>query len=995
LVKEQLSRASEAVADLREKSGVADNQQEIVPEEILSEIQNRFQQQFNRTIGVSTVLEGVSKYFGHGGPSTVERHEWARAALVKIYNRPALPMPTSREALVDDIVKHLSNVSWHATGAHRFMPMLLAVTNNVRGQDLFSPEPISELRQVDPSDYLGINFHLYANPQGVESDWIPKRRPSLHVPAPAGSRPLRWLDIGSSPDADGAQTLNRVKDVFRNVIGRDIEIVGTDMSFPQATFENDAVTPSPFSSPEFKRDAKIIVNGVEYRNAALPQNDFARPEFDMGRFDYISLCMMLHHLSPPDASAELRPLDTTAEWFDEAGQKQNPAYRLSDNQRLAVMRLLRSLNVGGLCFLNITEGGREQPPNSDLFLIFRRDAENRFQIYSQAIPFRPSGETFRSAAFLMNPRSGFAKKGVRLSWPGKSEAVYEDVSRWLDRADMLTFRYQYREHSAWPRVYEAAQVVDEGKSLLDVFSAYLADVPESEPLKQKLLDRMAQMDGEFTTNTKPPKNWLVLAFGSLVLAMRATMAFVAEKYTQLKTRNRNKDWDELDPGDVLKRLPESDKDPRISGRIVPGAVYYKVDYLADEMLIPGSEIPSFFDPEMDVTLWVPEDSIVLTSSRHAVGSRDHVFCSGVEIYGEKVDRETGARVPVTGHAHFVPNRDVHWQILAKLFSNASQFHNVVLVINKPLPLTAEERAILEREGIGVIENIRDEYASHSLVTRRRSLVWFVPTERAPWRFLEPKHVLTTFWRKGPSETNRWKNKIEAEPVAEVLSFVSRGEIPPVLLNVPDPVVHVDDILGASIRKIGTVVDELDDRSQDQVFVGRMKASLPRGLMKDAAHRDFITASYAVLCLLAWRGAFVPVAAMTKPRVYVMRDRVEPEAFLTALLQTNPTEKTQIFTPEKNVDYYKDILVAAFPSNKFPLEVIAATVPEEELAREDLEEMIGVDPIDVVLVLQGIQLGDQDDFDFDLTPILFEVLVPLDRRQLGQIGVIARRFLEAA
>ena len=122
----------------------------------------------------------------------------------------ALP-EAEREAIISTILQEQNNVSWMASGNHRYMGLALAIVNLLKGRDIFDRATIDQLvAQSSEYRYLLDNSLQYGNPFGVDSEWIPSFRPQLHLDAPevGSAGHYQWLDIGSIISGDGSPALN-------------------------------------------------------------------------------------------------------------------------------------------------------------------------------------------------------------------------------------------------------------------------------------------------------------------------------------------------------------------------------------------------------------------------------------------------------------------------------------------------------------------------------------------------------------------------------------------------------------------------------------------------------------------------------------------------------------------------------------------------------------------------------------------------------------------
>ncbi|MBI1870652.1 MAG: AAA family ATPase [Chlamydiae bacterium] len=463
---------------------------------ILTEIKRIYTEINHQTIEEKNILEGIAAIFGLDFANDDERHREAGKILSIV---AALP-ETRRKEVLENIVRFLKFMTWHASGEHRFMPLALAVVNMFEGRDIFSREPIVRFIQINPQfRYLLDMYHLYANPFGVEAEWIPTHLPSLHLSIPHKDH-YRWLDIGSAPKAYGAPTLNLLRKTFEEALpGTHFSYEGTDAFFPSYSLESGEIRESAFNSADFRERGQTDVEGVTYLDARIPQNDVMSESFMQNRsaesFDFISLSMTLHHLKKPDEGVERRFLAKGVDWVDESGNAIQPFYLLTQTQQEVVERLLKRLSHQGVCFLNLPRGEIYfENQNEDLYLVIQRVGENQYCLYQEAIPFQPEYEVYSSVEFLITGLSfpGYNTSGIRSLYPDETNAFFTEINKWLYRADLLVCHYQGRDAFPWASVRAAVRAINERKGLVEIFSAYLHLVPEDEPLKSRILEGVVQ-----------------------------------------------------------------------------------------------------------------------------------------------------------------------------------------------------------------------------------------------------------------------------------------------------------------------------------------------------------------------------------------------------------------------------------------------------------------------------------------------------------------------
>jgi len=398
---------------------------------------------------------------------------------------------------------------WTASGAHRFMPLALAVINMFRGKDIFEGSTIEELQAADPDfKYLLQVYPLYANPFGVPEKDIPVYRPSLILPAPDPSRTFRWLDIGSAPKTGGAPTLKILKRAFEiGLRGVDFEIYGTDVTMPifEITPEGEIKHSQYYDKQTGWIKSQTDAEGIIYYNAALPSyNVMGEAFFPERSFDFISVCMTLHHLKKPNEELERLPF-SSLNVVDPEGKSMGERIELpcSPSQQKVVDRLLGKLEVGGILFIDLHcfkpdikyESENQFQNLYDLFFMVRKAAPGVYVMYDRhPIPFRPNLDEFspqREHKFMEGLSTGrgvfYYHKGIKEIYPGRSEGFYKKIESLFDRADILGFRYQSFKKGIWGSIYKTVKAIRAKASLLEIFSIYLENVPPENPLKQSIL----------------------------------------------------------------------------------------------------------------------------------------------------------------------------------------------------------------------------------------------------------------------------------------------------------------------------------------------------------------------------------------------------------------------------------------------------------------------------------------------------------------------------
>ncbi len=492
--------------------------------QFVQDIKKRFENKYYKFIEEPKILEGVAAFFGLNEENDLLLHEKAKQILSYLIKKTKREV---KEMYRSQIVEALTKVTRHSTGAHRFMPLALAVVNMFRGQNIFSSDIISELVAIDNSfEYLRNTDHLYANPFNVESNWISDHLPKLAIPRIPSKRVYRWLDIGSGPKLDGAPTLHLLNETFKSALpDARFEFVGTDNFFPAYSFDDESVlfftgriSSSPFNSDAFRKSGKMNLADVTYLDANFPQNNVMDERsmegmFKDGPFDFISLSMALHFLREPDEEIKKLALSSNKgedqfEFYDESGSRirPTPTYLLTETQRRVIWRLMRNLSDNGILFLNLPWGPEyAKNHNLDLFLIIQRENAVAFKLYTQAIPFRPTLRKFSSGDYLTVGYQGKEKMGTVYHspgifhlYPGRDEAFYNQVRTFLHIADIMVYRHQERDKSAWSSVMRAAEQIANHASLEEIFRSYMANVPDHEVTKGLILNKVQQLEKTVT-----------------------------------------------------------------------------------------------------------------------------------------------------------------------------------------------------------------------------------------------------------------------------------------------------------------------------------------------------------------------------------------------------------------------------------------------------------------------------------------------------------------
>ncbi|OVE77404.1 hypothetical protein BVX98_02545, partial [bacterium F11] len=443
--------------------------------------------------------EAIAGFFGVEETDDQARHQLADVILTHLF----LEVPSNeREIILEELVDFIPQASWLNTGVHRYMPLASSVANIYSARRILSRENLSDLiGDVDSRyDYLSTNYLQFGNPFDVEERWRPRYYAGQLIPPPSRlSGPVRWLDVGAAPKGNGSETLKLLKKTFAKLVPeREFQFVGTDTFLPPYVFQNGQILRSPFHWDNRTNENSVSLDEIEYADATHHKNNVVDARFEMGTFDFVSMGMTLHHLTAEGELPHPQSISADFKWVDQFNNPLNPIYALTNTQQQSLERLLRSLNeAGGLFFLHLKEGVVREgimhagdKRNDGQYLIIRREGEKRFKLYSQTVPFRPEPDPYRSSEFMLEARENpplYKNPGLISLLPPGAVMTPDDLETWLDRADLLVFRHQSRDQSVWGQLQKAVEAINNGAGIAEVFSVYISNVPEYEPLKRKLI----------------------------------------------------------------------------------------------------------------------------------------------------------------------------------------------------------------------------------------------------------------------------------------------------------------------------------------------------------------------------------------------------------------------------------------------------------------------------------------------------------------------------
>ncbi|NQU16430.1 MAG: hypothetical protein HQ564_00060 [Candidatus Saganbacteria bacterium] len=446
------------------------------------------------------VLQALSACFGLDYGNDQERYARTLELMPRLVTNPKL---------FNEVYAVLPRYkAWTASGAHRFMPLALAVVNMFREENVFDGKAIQELQAAEASySYLTKKNPFYSNFHNVPQKYVPDFLPSLILPTPSRSGVYKWLDIASAPKSGGAPTLRVLKAALESCLkGTRFEFYGTDIAMP--VFElgkNGEIRRSQFYDPSTGWiKPRTVVDGITYLDAALPEYNVMEDTFLEGEpMDFISLCMALHHLNRPGEAHYELPFSSLNIVDPQGRSMQNEiSLTLAPSHQKVLDRLLKRLKIGGYLFTDIHSNGDRRSLEyecDDMFVVLRREANNKFVFYGDwPIPFIPN-EQIWSPSRDYGLIEGYPRKdegyrhhpSIMGLYPGRGQEFYKEVQNIFDRAEILAYRYQGWKRGVWGAAIQALKRVQARKSLFDIFQAFLENVPDEDPLKIGILKDVA------------------------------------------------------------------------------------------------------------------------------------------------------------------------------------------------------------------------------------------------------------------------------------------------------------------------------------------------------------------------------------------------------------------------------------------------------------------------------------------------------------------------
>ena len=482
------------------RAGAAAPQRRPVTTALLDEIRRRHQQRHGAPIDYRDggLLEKIATLFSVTAQSRQETQQNARGVLDHIAGLRA----TRREALLDDIAERLPGVPIAITGIHNYAVFPPFVANLLEGRDLFSRQPLARLARIRP-DVYGTRP---ARPHSSPPAGVATRAPSLHL-EPLPRRRHRWLDIGAGVKADGPPGLGLVRECLSRLLpARRFEYLATDVFVPPLAFTGARIVGTGSKHRGFDATGRLVLRGVTVCNARFPENDVESAAFSLGRFDVISMAFVLPSLGRRDERASLAPIspDIASVGRDGEATEGSPAFWLTPSLRALLVRVLGSLEMQGVLFLQLLEGAgwrgcepRIRYRNFSFYLVLQRVGRDRYHLHEQVVPFLLGGRPFSLSTLLLHPPGDgdtFQNVGIPARFPHLDGTGLRRTERWLRSADDLVFRTQRVNRSQAAAGLRAVQALNAGEDLGAVLAAYLADVPDRDLHKGRLLARIGRLE---------------------------------------------------------------------------------------------------------------------------------------------------------------------------------------------------------------------------------------------------------------------------------------------------------------------------------------------------------------------------------------------------------------------------------------------------------------------------------------------------------------------
>lgn len=482
---------------------------------------------------LTTFFDFLTGMFGRYGLGREERNKEGEIildALLKLSRE-------KQEKFLDEVVQYFKEYTYLASGTPRYLPVMLAILAQKTGRNVFdagllaeAQKEIDKLSPGDPNRKLLEDAVLYVkanNPLFTGEMASPE---TLLLPNTNSNK--RYLDIGAGLKGLGL-------DLGQAVFPEDnIQWEGTDIFFPVFKLEeNGDIT-------HVGRQAVYDDNGVLLHNAiADPKADVGNPVFNLGKFSYISLCAILHHLKPEGINlkeiaslpivndkvlkeGDLEGYEIVLRGRDGVDQKFDRTYPMAPEQQEVIARALNSLEDRGVLFLNFSPFWAlsqlwfgSSPENTAGFdeeqflqiygngltfwMIQRDDANKKFIIYNKVLSFDVAhADTLEW--FIAGDRTKPQERQEKIQslFPG-----VKNPQALIQKADKLVYAEQAVDQSRMKAIAVADKEIklqQAGKnpvSLEAVLKAYLSDIPDTNPVKASILDeakKAGQVQSPFT-----------------------------------------------------------------------------------------------------------------------------------------------------------------------------------------------------------------------------------------------------------------------------------------------------------------------------------------------------------------------------------------------------------------------------------------------------------------------------------------------------------------
>jgi len=339
---------------------------------------------------------------------------------------------------------------------------------------------------------------------------------------------FRWLDIGSGTKTGGAPTLAALSRAFRAALpDAQWTFFSTDNLYPLLRLEDDGT----ILESEYVFDesgvcvSEVDGNSVSYRmvdsnEPSLSMNDVMSDDFMQGEepFDYISVCMVLHHLTGKEKPFKALPLSKNKSiHLDSAdGERYTKLFAMTEDHQEVVDRLLEKLAIGGTLFLNFTPNffsnfakTREEKERflsnartADTFYIIEKVSKKQFIIHSSVLTFKPFYEKYAIQNLIeecpLPQNNMYFNDGIASVYPQASDAAMKDIWQLFADADKLAYYHQSLNRGVWEHAFNVTEIIRQKGELTEMIGAYLAGVPDDNPEKHVLNDRALAIVGKYS-----------------------------------------------------------------------------------------------------------------------------------------------------------------------------------------------------------------------------------------------------------------------------------------------------------------------------------------------------------------------------------------------------------------------------------------------------------------------------------------------------------------